>query len=102
MVETPFDSPGVSPYYDEIFTGAETLPERRRFSEAYMDFSDATAKQFPLCTKFASVELQPRPLKIQKPKVWDAFVRACESERFAKIALEWLSAAGPTILPVRT
>lgn len=65
-----------------------------------MDFSDATQKQFPLCTKFASMELQPAPLKRQKPKVWDAFVRACEKERFAKIAIEWFSAAGPTILPV--
>lgn len=65
-----------------------------------MDFADATAKQFPLCTRFAMMELQPGKLKRQKPKVWDAFVKACESPRWANIAIEWNSPAGPTVLPV--
>ena len=65
-----------------------------------MDFRIATQQQFPLCTKYASTELQPGPLKKNKPDVWAAFVRACESDRWAKTALTWDDPSGPTVSPI--
>jgi Metallopeptidase toxin 3 len=65
-----------------------------------MDFSQDTINKYPLCKQFASTELQPAKLKKQKPKVWNAFVKACESEKWARIALDWDSSAGPTITPM--
>jgi len=65
-----------------------------------MDFTEETSKKYPLCKRFASTELQPSQLKRTKPKVWNAFVKACESESWAKTALDWDNPSGPTITPV--
>lgn len=62
-----------------------------------MQFGTYTANSYPVCSAFVRTELQPRQLKQLKPKVFVAFVKACESERMARIALEFYSTGGPTV-----
>jgi hypothetical protein len=48
--------------------------------------------RYPSCTRFIKGELQKNFLKTAKPRVFNAFEKACESKRFAEVALDYGSA----------
>jgi hypothetical protein len=51
-------------------------------------FGDDVNK-YPRCADYMQNSLNPARLKKNNLKVWDAFLKACENEKWAKSALTW-------------
>jgi hypothetical protein len=61
-----------------------------------MYFDNDIELRFPRCVLYIKTVLQPKRLKTENAKTWNAFLRACKVEKWAITALTY--ASGPRVL----